>query len=63
MIGLEMHGLFGLIILAADVWAIINVLQSSASTGKKAAWVVGVLVFPVVGFVVWLIAGPRDRPA
>jgi succinate dehydrogenase/fumarate reductase cytochrome b subunit len=63
MIGLEMHGLFGLIILAADVWAIINVLQSSASTGKKAAWVVSVLVFPVVGFLVWLIAGPRDRPA
>ena len=61
MMGLEIHGLFGLLILAADVWSIINISQSSISTGKKVAWIVGVLVFLVVGFLFWLLAGPREK--
>ncbi len=61
MMGLEIHGLFGLLILAADVWSIINISQSSISTGKKVAWIVGVLVFPVVGFLFLLLAGPREK--
>jgi len=61
MMGLEIHGLFGLLILAADVWSIINISQSSISTGKKVAWIVGVLVFSVVGFLFWLLVGPREK--
>jgi len=34
--GMEYGGLLGLLVLAADVWAIVNVLQSGASTGNKA---------------------------
>jgi hypothetical protein len=60
MMGFEFPGLIGLAILAADVWAIINIFQSNVSTGKKVAWIVGVLVFPIVGFLFWLIAGPRE---
>jgi hypothetical protein len=56
----EFPGILGLLVLAADVWAIINIFQSNVSTGKKVAWIVGVLVFPVLGFLVWLIAGPRE---
>jgi len=56
----EFSGILGLLVLAADVWAIINIFQSNVSTGKKVAWIVGVLVFPVLGFLVWLIAGPRE---
>jgi hypothetical protein len=56
----EFPGILGLLVLAADVWAIINIFQSKVSTGKKVAWIVGVLVFPVVGFLVWLLAGPRE---
>ena len=55
-----MSGLFGLIVLVADIWAIINILQSRASTAAKVAWTVGVLFFPVLGFIVWLFAGPRS---
>ena len=58
---MEFSGLFGLLILAADVWAIINIFQSRVSTGKKVVWIVGVLAFPVVGFLFWLIAGPREK--
>ncbi len=54
------EGLFGLLILIADVWAILNVFQSSESTGSKALWTVLVLVLPVLGFVIWYCAGPKS---
>ena len=59
---MEYGGLLGLLILAADIWAIVNVLQSSASTGNKAIWVLVIVVLPVVGLIIWLLAGPRGRP-
>jgi len=52
--------LVGLIVLVADIWAIVNVMQSRSSTGGKVVWVVGILVFPLLGFLVWLFAGPRS---
>lgn len=52
-------GLVGLIILIADVWAIVNVFQSGASTGGKVIWIVLILLLPVLGLLLWLIAGPR----
>lgn len=51
--------LLGLIVLIADIWAIVNVMQSRSSTGVKVLWVVGILIFPLLGFLVWLFAGPR----
>ena len=54
------EGLIGLLILVADVWAILNVFQSSESTGTKAIWIVLVLVLPVLGFVIWYFAGPKS---
>jgi hypothetical protein len=55
-----MSGLFGLIVLVADIWAVVNIFQSRASTAAKVGWTVGVLIFPVLGFIVWLFAGPRS---
>ena len=54
------EGLLTLLILVADVWAILNVFQSSESTGSKALWIVLVLVLPVLGFVIWYFAGPKS---
>lgn len=56
---LHYHGLWGLLVLIADVWAIVTILQSSSDTTKKVVWTVVVIVLPVVGFLVWLIWGPR----
>ena len=53
------EGLLGLLVLVADVWAILNVFQSSESTGSKALWTVVILVLPVFGFVIWYFAGPK----
>ena len=54
-------GLFGLIVLILAVWAIVNIFQSPVSTGSKVFWIVLVLVLPVLGFIIWLFAGPRGR--
>jgi hypothetical protein len=58
---MEVGGLFGLLILIADVWAIIKTVQSSASTGNKVLWVVVILVLPILGVILWFLLGPRDR--
>lgn len=52
-------GLIGLIILVLDVWAIVKTVQSGASTGAKVLWIVVILVFPLIGLLVWYFAGPK----
>ena len=59
--GIEVGGLVGLIILIADVWAIVKTLGSPSSAGSKALWVVLILILPVVGLIIWLVVGPRAR--
>ena len=53
------QGIFGLVVLIADVWAIVNIFQSSADTGKKVLWTVLVILLPVLGFILWYFLGPR----
>lgn len=53
------NSLWGLIVLIADVWAIVNILQSGADTAKKVLWTVVVIVLPVLGFILWFFLGPR----
>ncbi|AXK53091.1 MULTISPECIES: PLDc N-terminal domain-containing protein [Pseudomonas] len=59
--GSTFNGLVGLIILALDIWAIINVLKSSAETGMKIVWVLLIIFLPVLGLIIWAIAGPRGN--
>ncbi len=56
---IEIGGVTGLLILVADVWAIINVLQSAASVGQKVLWVVLIILLPILGLIVWFFLGPR----
>jgi hypothetical protein len=56
---MQYQGLFGLIVLIADVWAIVNVFQSSVDTGKKVLWTVLVIILPVLGFILWYFMGPK----
>ena len=53
------YGIFGLIVLALGIYAIYNILTSGASTAAKVIWTLVVLLLPVLGFIAWLIAGPR----
>jgi succinate dehydrogenase/fumarate reductase cytochrome b subunit len=54
------NGIWGLLILIGDIWAIINILQSSASKGKKLLWILLVLLLPLLGLILWFFLGPRD---
>ncbi|EKV28408.1 hypothetical protein C882_0982 [Caenispirillum salinarum AK4] len=56
----EIGGIFGLLLLIADVWAIVNVFGSDRGTGAKVLWILAILIFPLLGFLVWLIFGPRS---
>lgn len=53
--------IFGLIVLALDIWAIVNIVGSPASTGAKILWTLLIIILPIVGFIIWFFAGPRSR--
>lgn len=53
------YGILGLIILIADIYALVKTWQSDASTGAKLLWTLLILLLPVVGVIIWFIAGPK----
>jgi len=57
--GIEVGGFLGFVIFVLNIWAIIKVVQSRASTGFKVLWVVLILMLPVVGLIIWWFAGPK----
>ena len=59
--GSTFNGLIGLIILALDIWAIINVVKSNAETTMKVVWVLLIVFLPVLGLIIWALAGPRGN--
>ena len=59
----QITGLGGFILLALDIWAIISVIGSRATTGTKVVWVLVILFLPLVGFIAWLLFDPRATRA
>lgn len=47
------------VVLILDLWAIISVLGSQASGLAKLLWILGIISFPVIGFLAWLFLGPK----
>ncbi len=58
---MEVSGILGFLILIADIYAVLQIAQSSSSNGKKALWIAIVIVLPVLGLIIWYLAGP-GRP-
>ena len=58
--GIHVNGIFSFIVFVADIWAIVNILQSGANTGTKVLWTVIVLLLPVVGLIIWFFMGPKS---
>ena len=56
---LEGMGFFGLLVLIADIWAIINVAQARVDNVKKLLWILLILFLPLLGVIIWFFAGPR----
>lgn len=58
---INVNGIGGFIILALDIWAIISIIGSNETTGKKVIWTLAVLLLPILGFIAWLLFGPRSK--
>jgi hypothetical protein len=56
---MRVGGLWGLIVLVAVIWAIVDIVQSSVTNEKKALWVVLVVLLPLLGVILWFFLGPR----
>ena len=57
------NGLWGLLILAGDIWAVINILQSAATNERKLIWTLVVVLLPLLGLILWYFMGPRNGRA
>ena len=63
MMGFGIHSIWGVLVLAADVWAVLNIAQSPASNEKKVLWIVLVVLLPLLGVILWYFLGPRSNKA
>jgi hypothetical protein len=54
-----MGGIFGLLVLVLDIIAIADVLKSAMDTGKKALWIILILILPVVGMALYFLIGKK----
>ena len=55
------NGILGLIILLADIFAIIKIAKCSESTIIKVVWIAIVLILPIIGLIAWFLAGPGNK--
>jgi hypothetical protein len=55
------YGVFGILILVLDIYAIIKIAQSSTEPLKKAVWIVVILLLPILGLLLWWLFGPKSN--
>ena len=56
----EYLGLWVLLVLTLNMWALLSVLASTARWTAKSLWAVGLILLPGLGFVAWYLVGPRE---
>jgi len=58
----EPYSLFGILVVVLDIIAIISVLFGSGTAGHKVLWIILVLIFPIIGMILYYLMGrsPRD---
>jgi hypothetical protein len=58
-----METIIGLLILVADIYAIVKILQSTAPGLNKLLWILLIIILPLVGLIIWFFFGPGRRAA
>ena len=56
---MEAGGILGVLVLVLDIWAIVRVFGSGASVVSKILWSLLIIFLPVIGLIVWYLAGPK----
>lgn len=59
--GFEVTGPLGLLALVLNVYAILQTARSDAPGAIRALWVVLIILLPFIGFIAWMILGPREK--
>jgi len=54
-----MGTILGLVVLALDILAIVEIAKGSFTTGKKVLWVILILVLPVIGLILYYLVGRK----
>lgn len=54
-----MRGILGVIGVLLDIWAVVSIVNSDAARRTKIIWVLVVALLPLLGFLIWLAAGPK----
>lgn len=60
---IEFLGLWVLLALSLNMWALLSVLGAQAGLVAKGLWAAVLLALPGVGFLAWYFVGPRPRAA
>ena len=58
-----LHAILGLIILILDIVAILSVVGGTSPLGRKVLWIVIVLLFPVLGVIIYFLVGQSPQDA
>jgi hypothetical protein len=56
-------GIFGLVIFIFDIVAIVSIIKSQAVNNAKILWTLLVVLLPLLGLVIWYVAGPKSSLA
>ena len=56
------YNILGLLVLIADVYAIVRILESSVPNLEKLLWSLVIILLPVIGLVIWYLVGPGRKP-
>jgi hypothetical protein len=54
-----MTGILGLAVLVLDIIAILDALKTQPTAGKKALWIVVILVLPLIGMILYFLIGRK----
>jgi len=55
----SVFGCGSLLVLVLDVFCILKIVESTSSTEKKVLWILLVILFPLLGAILWLLFGKR----
>jgi hypothetical protein len=51
--------LLGLVVLVLDIVALVDIVKSSMDTTRKVLWALAVILFPLLGMILYFILGKR----
>lgn len=54
-----MNSIIGIIVLVLDIIAILDLLKSSVTTGKKVLWILLIVLLPIIGLVLYYLVGKK----